>query len=135
MTADLKVLVVGRSCAANDADIQVPASEDTVGRKHAEITIDASGGCHIVDLRSKNGTFVREGRGWKKISQAGVCLEDSIRVGDYITTVAQLLSLQRAKPQPRRQEVVSPKQQVKSAAVSRNAGRTPRRNPVTGEIE
>jgi pSer/pThr/pTyr-binding forkhead associated (FHA) protein len=129
MIGDLKVFVVGRSSHASDADIQLPASEDTVGRRHLEITLGNSGACHIVDLGSRNGTFIRDGRSWKKVSQAAVGFEDKIRIGDHVCTVGQLLALRRERPRPTARQSV-PEKPAKSAVA-----RSPRRNPATGVIE
>ena len=129
MIDDLKVFVVGRSSHASDVDIQLPPSEDTVGRRHLEITLGNSGACHIVDLGSRNGTFIRAGRGWKRVSQAAVGFEDAVRIGDYVSTVGQLLALRREKPRP------APRQTAPEKPAKPAVARSPRRNPLTGVIE
>lgn len=122
MQGNLEVLVVGRASSRSHPDIEVPASEDTVGRRHAEITVGA-GDCYIVDLGSSNGTFVGENGKWRRIQQASVALGTPIRLGSYDTTVSTLLRFRRQATQP---VIVAP-QPVKA--------RRPRRNPATGEVE
>jgi len=96
MPEHLEVLVVGRANARSQPDIEVPASEDTVGRRHAEITLGANGDCYLVDLGSANGTYVDKGGSWKKIQQSAVTPDTPIRLGTYETTIASLLRLRRS---------------------------------------
>jgi pSer/pThr/pTyr-binding forkhead associated (FHA) protein len=131
MPEHLEVLVVGRANAHSQPDIEVPASEDTVGRRHAEITLGANGDCYLVDLGSANGTYVDKGGSWKKIQQSAVTPDTPIRLGTYETTIASLLRLRRrATPPP------LPPEAAKAPRPSNPAGgRRPRRNPLTGEVE
>jgi len=128
MPDSLKVLVVGRASSNSHADIELPSSEDTVGRRHAEVTVGAGGDGYIVDLGSSNGTFVSQNGKWRKIQQAAVTLDTPIRLGSYETTLASLLRFRR--------EAVPPP--LPPAVVNRQAPKAvgrPRRNPMTGEIE
>jgi len=130
MASSIEVLVAGRASSQSQADIQLPASEDTVGRRHAEITIGASGDCYIVDLGSSNGSFVGDKGKWKKIQQAAVSSNTPIRLGSYETTISELLRFRRqASPPPLPVPAPRPPQQPAQA------NRKPRRNPATGEIE
>jgi pSer/pThr/pTyr-binding forkhead associated (FHA) protein len=135
MSANLKVFVVGRASGANNVDIELPRSEDTVGRRHAEITLGTCGSCHVVDLDSKNGTFVRDKNGakWRRVGQASLKLGDSIRLGDYVTTVSDLFQFRRADRRIARQP--APDKPVKPPATAQKSQSRPRRNPLTGEIE
>ena len=130
MASPIEVLVAGRASSQSQADIQLPASEDTVGRRHAEITIGANGDCYIVDLGSSNGTFVGDKGKWKKIQQAAVSSNTPIRLGSYETTISELLRFRRqATPHPLPAPAPRPPKQPAQA------NRKPRRNPATGEIE
>lgn len=129
MAGTLEVLVVGRANSRSHPDIELPASEDTVGRRHVEITVGADGDCYIVDLASANGTFVTEKGKWRKVQQASVSLDTPIRLGSHETTIALLLRFRRqvvSTPRPAAAVVAKPAAQP---------GRRPRRNPMTGEIE
>ncbi len=133
MSSSIVVLVVGRASSQSRADIQIPASEDTVGRRHAEITIGTNGECYIVDLGSSNGTFVNDKGKWKKIQQAAVSSNSPIRLGSFETTISELLNFRtQAAPSSRPPPVAPPPRQPAQPAPG---GRRPRRNPSTGEIE
>ena len=130
MQGQIEVLVVGRANTRSQPDIEVPASEDTVGRRHAEITVGANGDCYLVDLGSSNGTYLATGGKWKKIQQSAVELNTPIRLGSYETTISALLRFRRqAAPPPLPSAFVARPPQPQQPA------RKPRRNPATGEIE
>lgn len=133
MTQPLQVLVIGRQSATSNPDIAVPPDQDTVGRSHAELTVSDNGTCYIVDLGSANGTFLKEAGRWKRIKQAALDLGGEIRLGEYRTTPALLLSMRSVRTPPRRQtplQVQPPKPDKPPAH-----GAKPRRNPLTGEVE
>lgn len=127
MNASFQTFVVGRANSTHLPDIVISASEDTVGRRHAELSVsaDGRGDCVLIDLGSRNGTFIQDGASWKKIQQATISLETPIRLGSYQTTATALLLLQQRVPS--------------SAAPpplpSTPPSKKPRRNPLTGEIE
>lgn len=129
MQGQLEVLVVGRANSRAHPDIELPASEDTVGRRHAEITVGAGGDCYIVDLGSSNGTFASENGKWKKIQQTALSSNTPIRLGSYETTISALLRFRRQATPPPLPTAFVPK------PAPPQAGRKPRRNPATGEIE
>ncbi len=115
-------------------DIEVPAEEATVGRRHVEITIDSAQKCHIVDLGSINGTFVRDGKRWKRIKQVSLRLDDPLRLGDFTTSVAHLMTLRRIRRAPVLTKPPLPeKGRAATAPTKPKSG--PRRNPITGEVE
>jgi len=134
MNTNFEVLVVGRASSRSDLDIEVPAAEATVGRRHAEITIDSSPKCHIVDLGSTNGTFIRDGKRWKRIKQASLHLDDPLRLGDFSTSVAHLMTLRRIRRAP--VQTKPPRlEQGRLATAPAKPKSGPRRNPITGEVE
>jgi pSer/pThr/pTyr-binding forkhead associated (FHA) protein len=134
MNANFEVLLVGRASSMSGLDIEVPAGEATVGRRHAEITIDSARKCHIVDLGSTNGTFVRDGKRWKRIKQASLRLDDPLRLGDFTTSVAHLMTLRRIHCAPVPIKPPHPKQ-ARPATAPAKPKSGPRRNPITGEVE
>ena len=133
MTQSLQVLVIGRQSATSQPDIAVPPDQDTVGRSHAELTVSDNGACYIVDLDSANGTFFKEAGKWKRIKQAALDLGSEIRLGEYRTTPALLLSMRSVRTSPRHQ--TPPPVQPPKTDKSRAHGVKPRRNPLTGEVE
>ncbi len=133
MTNSLQVLVIGRESASSRPDIAVPADQDTVGRTHAELTVADNGACYIVDLESANGTFLKEAGKWKRIKQAALDLGSEIRLGEYRTTPAVLLSMRSARSAPRQQ--TPPAVQPSKTDKPKTPGAKPRRNPLTGEVE
>jgi len=95
MQGQIEVLVVGRANNSSKPDIELPASQDSVGRRHAEITLGTSGECYIVDTGSSNGTFVADNGKWKRIQQSALTSTTPIRLGDYETTISALLQFRR----------------------------------------
>jgi len=134
MNANFEVLVVGRASSMSGLDIEVPAAEATVGRRHAEITIDSAQKCHIVDLGSTNGTFIRDGKRWKRIKQASLLLDEPLRLGDFSTSVAHLMTLRRIRRAPVSSNPPRP-QQGRPVTPAAKPESGPRRNPITGEVE
>jgi len=124
MAAELEILVVGRAHSGSRLDIELPAAYDTVGRRHAEITVGRSGDFHLVDLGSTNGTSVCESGKWVRIKQRTIARSTPIRLGEFETTLENLLGMRRrASPQ-------KPPPLPQAAAKAK-----PRRNPATGEVE
>jgi pSer/pThr/pTyr-binding forkhead associated (FHA) protein len=122
MASGIEILVAGRSHNGSRLDIEIPPEHDTVGRKHAEITLGTCGECHIVDLGSTNGTHVLQNKKWVRVNQMSIPPDAPIRLGDFETTIAELLRFRR------RQSVPPPIPKMASPS-------KPRRNPATGEIE
>lgn len=89
----METFIVGRQSSSGGVDIAIPPTEDTVGRRHAELQARPDGSCAIRDLGSANGTFVQESGRWSRISVANVGANQNIRLGDYVTTPSQLLAL------------------------------------------
>jgi pSer/pThr/pTyr-binding forkhead associated (FHA) protein len=130
MTPNLEILVAGRAHQGSRLDIEIPARHDTVGRRHVEITLGPDGSCHLVDLGSTNGTHVLEGGRWVRGQQKTVAASEPIRLGEFQTTVGELLGFRRvAHPaQP-------PPLPVTPPAPPPLPNAKPRRNPLTGEVE
>jgi hypothetical protein len=126
MTANLEILVVGRTHQGSQLDIEIPSRNDSVGRRHLEITIGDGGACHLVDLGSANGTHVLDGTRWVRVKQTTVGISSPIRLGEFQTSVAELLGMRRPATAPQPPPISKPPPVP---------GAKPRRNPLTGEIE
>jgi pSer/pThr/pTyr-binding forkhead associated (FHA) protein len=87
----IQVLSVGRKNTSEKPDISIPENELTVGRKHIEITLGESGKIFITDLNSSNGTFIKESGSWKRIAHSYVTRNSEIRIGDFETTINNLI--------------------------------------------
>jgi pSer/pThr/pTyr-binding forkhead associated (FHA) protein len=81
-------LVVGR---ARDCDILL--THESVSRRHAELALDGDGGFSVRDLESAGGTFVARGDREIPVHQTKLKKTDTLRLGDYEITVADLLAL------------------------------------------
>ena len=108
---------IGRNPDGNQGRIVI--SDLTVSSRHCTLTSCEGGVWEIVDNNSTNGTFVREKGSWRGISKTKVRAEDEVRLGAYLTTVAELIRL--AEPPP----AAAPPSFAKSRL---------ERDPETGEI-
>jgi hypothetical protein len=85
-----KIYTVGRGSAA---DIKIPKEENAVGKVHLQIEDAGPGQARVTDLKSTNGTFLREGAKWAEIKEARVvALDAELMLGDYKTTPRRLLA-------------------------------------------
>jgi len=84
----MRTFVIGRGKLT---DIPVPSDESSVSRKHAEIMVTTDGRYFVCDLGSKGGTYVWEDNHWVPKSKAFVGPDTRLRLGEYETTVRQLL--------------------------------------------
>jgi DNA-binding CsgD family transcriptional regulator len=73
-------LVPGNALIGRDAGADLVFDVDGVSRKHAKITLEASGAAAIVDLSSRNGTFVNGVR----VESAPLRDGDEIRLGPLV---------------------------------------------------
>jgi pSer/pThr/pTyr-binding forkhead associated (FHA) protein len=99
---------------------RIVVSDLTVSASHCTLSPGEGGVWEIIDNKSTNGTFVREKGTWREISKAKLRAEDEVRLGAYITTVAELIRLV--------QSVTAP------AAPSSISKSRLERDPETGEI-
>jgi pSer/pThr/pTyr-binding forkhead associated (FHA) protein len=74
--------------------------DKSVSRTHGSISVIGEGKYILEDLRSANGTYVRDKGGWRRIERTEVGAEDEVRIGAYVTNVGALL--QRAIHSPGR---------------------------------
>jgi predicted component of type VI protein secretion system len=97
----MKTYLIGRS---QTADITITDANLAVSRIHLELTIDAQHRYYIVD-RSASGTFSQQHGRWIRIQQGYVTLDERLLLGNYQTSLRQLLALRNyqsilSQPQP-----------------------------------
>lgn len=95
-----------------DPACRIVIEEKSVSRWHGKIEPKADGTYLISDSNSSGGSYVRVKGGWRRFVRAKVRAEDEVRLGEYVTTVGNLLKT------------------AKSAASRVKV----KRNPTTGEI-
>lgn len=69
----------------------VVLTDPTVSREHAELVELGAGRFQVRDLGSTYGLSIREGAEWRKVTEAELGAEAPLRIGDYETTVADLV--------------------------------------------
>lgn len=145
----MQTITLGRG-ADSDFSIDHP----TVSRNHAVLTISEGDVLEISDSNSTNGLFVTDEGAWLRVRSARLRSGDSIRLGEAIVPVADILAAVARKSSGAAAaptNAVSRPPASPSAAVTRpgagsaaGAGggeepiekfRRPRRNPNTGAIE
>lgn len=71
---------------------------DTVSTNHAELVLDHEGRYYLIDKGSRNGTYVRRAGKWKRVRQEYVDGVERILLGDFETSVADLMRRISAAP-------------------------------------
>ena len=69
----------------------IVVTEQTVSREHAELRELGDGRFSIKDLGSTYGTAVLQGEQWTAVTEAELKLESRLRLGEFETSVAELL--------------------------------------------
>lgn len=89
-------LIVGRS---QSSSIKIPAAKDAVSGQHVRITINDNGIWKLEDLKSSNGTYVRDENGeFHRVYNKQIQESDIIRLGNggansFIFTARRILAL------------------------------------------
>ena len=86
-----------------DQACDIPVADDSVSRRHAELTMIEPGKLLLVDCQSSNGTAVLEDGRPRPIRQAFVTPSDRVQFGSVVLNVSDLVDAVRArkpKPQP-----------------------------------
>ncbi len=81
-----RTLVIGRSSIAD-----VVIADTSVAPHHAELVVTASGKLHLTDGGTRGGTWRRTPSGWDSVRQVFVAPEDTVRLGEHVCTVGDLL--------------------------------------------
>lgn len=89
----MKTYIVGRSKLS---DIYIKNADSTVSGFHLELIEDTDGRYYVIDRKSTNGTFRQQGK--KKIQQSYVDFDEPLFLGNYKTTIRQLLNMRTQTP-------------------------------------
>lgn len=111
----LQTLTVGRS---PDSDVRI--RDETVSRRHAELTVTSSGRYYVTDCGSLRGTSVFRGGEWIPLRQGYVGPDERLRFGKFETRLARLLedNVHDIKArQPRVSATVRPRQDVEGGEI------------------
>jgi pSer/pThr/pTyr-binding forkhead associated (FHA) protein len=79
------------------ADCDVVLADETVSRRHAELTFLTGGRLLVVDCRSTHGTALVVGEKHRPITQEWVAPDATLEFGDLLMPVAQLVEALRHK--------------------------------------
>lgn len=82
--------VIGRE--PDPSQPRILLEDRSISRTHGKLSVLGNGRFIIEDLRSQNGTYVREKGGWKRVDRADVGSADEVRLGMFTATVADLLA-------------------------------------------
>jgi hypothetical protein len=82
--------VIGRE--PDPSQPRIILEDKSVSRTHGKLSVLGNGQFMLEDLRSQNGTYVREKGGWRRIDRAQVRDSDEVRLGLFGTTISELLS-------------------------------------------
>lgn len=93
MNAAGKTYLVGRSNSTIPCDISVPATEESVSRKHMELTVTGDGKYYVVHIHPVNKTKVLRGGQWVSITQDFVEEDTPLKLGRYETSARRLLGM------------------------------------------
>jgi hypothetical protein len=129
-------VVIGRS---EDCDIRL--TDPSASRKHATLFVRGDQDLELVDSGSRNGTFLKAGTGWRRITAAPVKPTDTARFGAQQMAIGSILlvvanaggGVRAAAPSAaavNRPGVAAVVQQGETPNY-----KNPRRNPATGQVE
>jgi len=87
----MRTYLVGRKNSRQPCDIEVPEKEESVSRKHLELSVTDDGRYYVVHLHPHNTTEVLRGGHWRRITQDFVEADERLKLGAYETTARHLL--------------------------------------------
>jgi hypothetical protein len=79
-------------------DNDIVIDEPSISRRHAELFDVGDGTYRLRDLESRMGTLVRGPNGWSPIDLVEIDSKTPIRLGNFKTTVAELLDMHARPP-------------------------------------
>ena len=88
---------IGRS-----PDCDIVLADETVSRRHADLSITLSGDVVLTDRRSTQGTQILERGAWRPLARQVVSRDATVRFGDVTMAVAELLDAIREVRPPAR---------------------------------
>lgn len=98
--------------------------DDSVSRRHMELTVTDAGKLYAIDCHSSHGSFIRQGQEWERFTQGYLQQSDALMLGKFVVQVDLLVK--RLPEQTREQQE---KRHFEPLSVK------PRRNVATGEIQ
>ena len=110
-----QTLTVGRS---PDSDIRI--RDETVSRRHAELTVTGGGRYYVTDCGSLRGTSVFRGGEWTPLRQGYVGPDERLRFGKFETRVARLLKDNACGPNARQSKVEAASPRPRKIAIAAN---------------
>jgi FHA domain len=128
----MNVYYVGRAPTGSGL-LVIISGDKTVSRNHCRITEYRRGVWRVEDNGSTGGTFMREGNGWRRIEAADVGLTDGIRLGQYVTSMAEILRLAEVADTPSDASVAG-RASSSPSSDRQNSNMRAERHPETGEI-
>lgn len=75
------------------SDVDIRIGDDSVSRLHAELLATKNGVYYLTDCASTNGSYVAQNGEWIPIRQDFISPTDEILLGQYQTTVPQLIAM------------------------------------------
>lgn len=75
------------------SDVDIRIDDNSVSRLHAELVVTESGSHYLTDCASTNGSYVAQNGEWIPIRQDFITPTDVILLGQYRTTVPQLIAM------------------------------------------
>ncbi|MGI9511167.1 MAG: FHA domain-containing protein [Geminicoccaceae bacterium] len=129
----MRTLVVGRSAYAD-----IVLADASIALHHAELVITDDGRYFITDCASEAGTWRQKdqdtgGSGWAPVRQAFVRSDEPLRLGDHLTTAAELAGESRTERSTEPRPLGDGDGHGNGGGTERSRGRV-ERHPVTGEI-
>lgn len=82
----MRSLSIGRSGSCD-----IVLADPTVSRRHAMLLTSEDGTHRFVDTSSLSGSYLYAEAAWHALTDAEVHVSDRLRLGDVVTTVAELL--------------------------------------------
>ena len=113
--------------------VQIRIGDDSLSALHAELVKSRSGRYYLTDCASTNGTFQLRRDEWVGLKQGYVEADTPLKLGEYKTTVRDLLTMARDS-MPRRRSVPSIRSGSLGGERESPVSARPKRNPETGEV-
>jgi pSer/pThr/pTyr-binding forkhead associated (FHA) protein len=97
-----------RITIGRDQACDIAVADDSVSRRHAELTMISPDKLLLVDCQSSNGTAVLEDGRPRPIRQAFVTLADRVQFGSVVLSVAELVEAVAVKRPEQAQAAAAP---------------------------
>ena len=127
----LQAYLIGRH---SDCDFRL--DDRSVSRKHAEVVPLADGRFYLTDRNSTGGTFVLESGNWKKIRQAFIEPNQSVRLGhkEIRATSFNVLRAKNQRPEFQSKGISLPAPKTPAEFLPKGSDVKVKRDPKTGVV-